>query len=125
MIALKCCPFCGGDAQIYSDNANGLHVEYIIRCNHCFCAPFAGSQEPDVLAAKWNNRTYLKELEACSDEYEALEIEVQAYEECMEDHRRLVREIDIMINGTEGAARQASLCDLLETIRRLVEKRAL
>lgn len=44
------------------------------------------------------------------------------YEEVLADHRRLVREIDVAING-EGAAKQASLCDLVAQIKELVERR--
>jgi hypothetical protein len=36
---------------------------------------------------------------------------------CMEDHKRLVRELDVLINGEAGAARQASLCDLVAQVR--------
>lgn len=35
------------------------------------------------------------------------------YEGCLADHRRLVRELDVMMNG-DGAAKQASLVDLVE-----------
>lgn len=34
------------------------------------------------------------------------------YEEVLADHRRLVRELDVALNG-DGAAKQASLCDLV------------
>lgn len=37
---------------------------------------------------------------------------VADYEECMADHRRLVRELDVLLNG-DGAAKQASLCDIV------------
>jgi len=33
------------------------------------------------------------------------------------DHQRLVRELDLVWNGEEGAAPQASLCDLVAQIR--------
>lgn len=35
------------------------------------------------------------------------------YEEVLADHRRLVRELDVALNGEEGAAKQASLCDIV------------
>lgn len=47
-----------------------------------------------------------------------LESVQQDYEEVMEDHRRLVRELDVLINGEEGAAKQASLCDIVAQVRR-------
>lgn len=34
------------------------------------------------------------------------------YEEVLADHRRLVRELDVLLNGS-GAAKQASLCDIV------------
>jgi hypothetical protein len=39
------------------------------------------------------------------------------YERAMADHRKLVRELDVVLNGEGGAARQASLCDLIEPAR--------
>lgn len=43
-----------------------------------------------------------------------------------EDQNRLVRELDVLINGASGAAQQASLCDLVSQIRKqgLVIKQA-
>ncbi len=38
--------------------------------------------------------------------------EARDYEEVLEDHNRLVRELDVLMNG-DGVARQASLCDLV------------
>lgn len=35
------------------------------------------------------------------------------YEEVLADHRRLVREMDVALSGEAGAAKQASLCDLI------------
>lgn len=39
------------------------------------------------------------------------------YEEVLAGHRRLVRELDVLLNG-EGAAAQASLADLVAQVRR-------
>ncbi len=39
------------------------------------------------------------------------------YEEVLADHRRLVRELDVALNGNE-AAEQASLCDVVAQIKR-------
>lgn len=44
------------------------------------------------------------------------------YEEVLADKKRLVREIDVIING-ENAAKQASLVDLIPKIRELVKSR--
>jgi hypothetical protein len=35
------------------------------------------------------------------------------YEEVFEDHKRLVRRLDVLLNGEAGAAPQASLCDIV------------
>ena len=39
------------------------------------------------------------------------------YEEVLTDHRRLVRELDVALNGEEGAAKQASLCDIVAQVK--------
>ena len=41
-----------------------------------------------------------------------------AYEEVLADHRRLVRELDVLLNGQDGAAKQASLCDIVAQVKR-------
>ena len=41
---------------------------------------------------------------------------VADYEEVLDDHRRLVRELDVLLNG-ENAARQASLVDIVAQFR--------
>lgn len=38
------------------------------------------------------------------------------YEEVLADYRRLVRELDELLNGA-GAAEQASLCDIVSQVR--------
>ncbi|KWD49699.1 hypothetical protein WL67_20895 [Burkholderia ubonensis] len=40
------------------------------------------------------------------------------YEGVLADHRRLVRELDVLLNGEEGAAQQASLSDIVAQVRR-------
>jgi hypothetical protein len=40
------------------------------------------------------------------------------YEEVLADHRRLARELDVLLNGEEGAAKQASLADIVAQVRR-------
>lgn len=47
------------------------------------------------------------------------EQEIESLKEVLEDKRRLTRELDIALNGEEGAAEQASLCDLIEPARRM------
>lgn len=45
------------------------------------------------------------------------------YEEVLANHRRLVREMDVLLNGEEGAAKQASLCDLVGQVSAIVRER--
>lgn len=40
------------------------------------------------------------------------------YEEVLANHRQLVRELDVLLNGEEGAAKQASLGDIVAQVRR-------
>lgn len=42
---------------------------------------------------------------------------IKDYKDTIKDHQRLVREIDVIMNG-RGAAQQASLCDLVGQIKR-------
>lgn len=37
--------------------------------------------------------------------------------EVQNDHHRLVRELDVLLNGVDGAAPQASLCDLVAQLK--------
>jgi hypothetical protein len=41
------------------------------------------------------------------------------YQEVLTDKQRLTRELDIALHGEEGAAKQASLCDLIQPARQL------
>lgn len=43
---------------------------------------------------------------------------IQDHEECDNDRRRLVRELDVLLNGEAGAAKQAALCDIVGQVRR-------
>lgn len=43
---------------------------------------------------------------------------ISDYEEVLADHRRLVRELDVLLNGEEGAAPQASLGDIVAQVRK-------
>lgn len=42
---------------------------------------------------------------------------LDATDEVLADHRRLVRELDVLLNGEDGAAQQASLCDIVGQLR--------
>lgn len=51
-----------------------------------------------------------------NDIKKATEQAVADYEEVLADKRRLTRELDVLLNGA-GAARQASLCDLVGQVQ--------
>lgn len=52
-------------------------------------------------------------------------VAVSDYEECLADHRRLVRELDVLLNGEDGAAPQASLCDIVGQVSSIVREEGL
>ena len=51
MEKLKCCPFCGGDAQLYYENGYND-----IQCNECGSKSGIREDENEVIAL-WNTRT--------------------------------------------------------------------
>ena len=58
-------------------------------------------------------------LRAALAEVERLTSLVTDYEEVLADKRRLAREIDVAMHGEKGAAKQASLCDLVSAAKEL------
>lgn len=48
-----------------------------------------------------------------ADEIERLREVLADHERVHNDHHRLVREVDVLLNGVGGAAPQASLCDIV------------
>lgn len=48
-----------------------------------------------------------------------LRSEIANHERVHASHQRLVRELDVILNGEAGAAPQASLCDVVDQVRRL------
>ena len=46
---------------------------------------------------------------------------INDYEEVLTDHCRLVRELDVALSGEAGAAKQASLCDLIGKAKQMRE----
>lgn len=42
----------------------------------------------------------------------------------MADHARLVRELDVLLNGEAGAAKQASLCDIVAQLRSFLTRKS-
>lgn len=61
-------------------------------------------------------------LIASQAENERLKVELEGYKEAQADKNRLVRELDVLINGEEGAAKQASLCDIVSQVRAALQK---
>lgn len=60
--------------------------------------------------------------EVADDGYQAVEVVKITQQrdellEAKEDHDRLVRELDVLLNGVYGAAKQASLCDLVAKLK--------
>lgn len=50
------------------------------------------------------------------------ELTIADYEEVLADKRRLTRLLDVAMHGEDGAAKQASLCDLIEPAKRMRER---
>jgi hypothetical protein len=56
----------------------------------------------------------------CGDEHDDFNdavLRLGEYELAFADHKRLVRELDVALNGEAGAAKQASLCDIVAQIK--------
>jgi hypothetical protein len=45
------------------------------------------------------------------------ELTILDYKLLLEDQKRLVRELDVALNGEDGAADQASLCDIVSQVK--------
>ncbi|EPN4461349.1 hypothetical protein ACT1UE_000513 [Pseudomonas aeruginosa] len=96
----------------------------------------AGGDERATLAHRSEFHQHLKE---CADEVatwpsykrealtrpspaQAEQPTADDYEEVLADHRRLVREMDVLLNGEACAAKQAMLCDLVSQVEAEVRK---
>jgi hypothetical protein len=44
------------------------------------------------------------------------ELTIEDYKAVFEDHKRLVRRLDVALNGEAGAAPRASLCDIVAQV---------
>lgn len=68
---------------------------------------------------------YVKDCPACKAQPSPAQAEqptADDYEEVLADHRRLVREMDVLLNGEAYAAKQAMLCDLVSQVEAEVRK---
>lgn len=59
---------------------------------------------------------------AIRDYVEHLEQTVHYQQRALDDKRRLTRELDVLLNGEEGAAAQALLCDIVAQVRTIKSK---
>lgn len=103
MPELKPCPFCGGEASVthHSNNFDGLRLMSV------GCCAFVLTYETECYS-RWNTRAASVPSED--------ELTIQDYEDVLTDNRRLVRELDVALNG-DGAAKQASLCDIVAQVK--------
>lgn len=83
------------------------------------------SQRDDGYAVENTEAVYGNLPDAITHVMSDWEQQVQDHEHCAADVRRLTRELDVAISGEDGAAKQASLCDLIhpaEALRRDAER---
>ena len=52
---LKPCPFCGGEAKLYSRAVDWLLSEHVVRCKKCHCMTDTYDTKVETIEA-WNNR---------------------------------------------------------------------
>ena len=64
-----------------------------------------------------------RQLAAANERAEKAEDDAKYLKEVLADKRRLARELDVALSGEEGAAKQASLCDLIGPVRALKAER--
>ncbi len=67
-------------------------------------------------------RKQLAEKEAAEAQLRTVQAELAAEREVLDDKRRLTRRLDVAMHGEEGAAQQASLCDLIGPAEDLRER---
>ena len=51
-----------------------------------------------------------------ADAIERKDAAIADFEESIESHNALVRKLDVLLNGEDGAAKQASLCDIVAQV---------
>jgi hypothetical protein len=57
----------------------------------------------------------IRDVQQLFDDARDLLVMIDDYEEVLADHRRLVRQLDMLLNGSY-AAKQASLCDIVSQV---------
>lgn len=76
----------------------------------------------DIPKEKWGGLEWLEDCAshpAPSGPVEG-QLTVKDYEEVLSDHKKLVKELDVLLNG-ENAAKQASLCDIVSQLRNSIK----
>lgn len=77
---------------------------------------------PDDRFTVWIDRLRIRSTNpvqrAHFNAWERLQDLASSQAEALEDFKRLTRELDVALNGEEGAAPQASLCDLVAQVMR-------
>lgn len=99
------------DVEHWKDECRKAKAERGWRCFSCDAVFVDG----DAAEAHFGRPHGGKPMPEC---LAALRARVADYEEVLTDHRRLVRELDVLFNGEAGAAKQASLCDIVSQVRR-------
>ena len=89
-------------------------------CNHdhapdpFFCIARLQEDHEQAMNAELEVRKVLsRRVETLEQAVKEKEEQVSALTDVHKDHNRLVRDLDVAINGREGAAKQASLCDIV------------
>ena len=74
----KPCPFCGGEADIFTSNEVGCpgNDRYTIKCGNCFCG--TGHYKDPIRAAEaWNRRSYNEVIEDFQDIFDLAEFRIK------------------------------------------------
>ena len=102
-------------------------IEYVapLRCGTDEFARYGGLTITDDKKDVWdvvhelamNHRTLADYLFSHDPLPKKEELTIADYQAVLEDHKRLVRELDVLLNGV-GAAKQASLCDIVAQLKK-------
>ena len=104
------CPFCGEKLVELSDH----HGSWWGHKNFNGCILDVEQIHDAKDAAQWNTRAEQpSQQQTMGDDAQTIE----DYRAWARDIDRLVRELDVALNGVEGAAKQASLCDIIAQVK--------
>lgn len=115
------------------DKNQGCECSSIDYCDHCLkgmaaSEPTAAMQAAGASVIRFDT-TPINKIYTANAVYRAMHAlapdtaTAADYEDVLTDHRRLVRELDVLLNG-ENAAQQASLCDIVAQVRSEKERPA-